>query len=267
LAANTIHALSSRSKGPFVWVNCASIPEALIDAELFGYEGGAFTGAQSRGKVGKFELANGGTLFLDEIGDMPFHLQGSLLRAVQNQEIVRIGGTSPIVTDVRIICATNRPIKALVRSGAFRPDLYYRLSAMTIHVPALRERDDIKPFIEQLLKRIALRENRPLKQLQQSVLSRFLKYSWPGNIRELENALLQFLISGEIALDEDAYGEAGTETHAERGASMTLQEHLEHQRKVQIRRVLSAVNNDKDKAARVLGISRATLYRELQAMH
>jgi len=269
LTANAIHTLSSRSKGPFVWVNCASIPESLIDAELFGYEGGAFTGAHARGKIGKFELASGGTLFLDEIGDMPVHLQGSLLRAVQNQEIVRVGGTSPSTIDTRIICATNRPLKEFVRRGSFRPDLYYRLSAISIRVPSLRERDDLRSFIEQLLKRIALKENRPLRPMPQSLLSQFLAYSWPGNTRQLENLLLQFLISGEVELDTESQPDTDVESalNDSRSATMNLQEHLDRQREVQIKRVLNAVNNNKDEAARRLGISRATLYRELQAMH
>ena len=266
LTANAIHTLSGRSKGPFVWVNCASIPESLIDAELFGYEGGAFTGAQARGKIGKFELANGGTLFLDEIGDMPVHLQGSLLRVVQNQEIVRVGGTSPTAINARIICATNRPLKDFVRRGSFRPDLYYRLNAISIRVPSLRERGDLQSFIEQLLERIALKENRPLRPMPQSLLSQFINYPWPGNTRQLENSLLQFLITGKVELDTDHdsdTGDAMSSSAGQRG-SMNLEEHLDKQRTVQIRRVLSAVNNDKNEAARLLGISRATLYRELQ---
>ena len=269
LAANAIHSLSNRSRKPFVWVNCVSIPESLIDAELFGYEGGAFTGAQPRGKVGKFELANGGTLFLDEIGDMPVHLQGSLLRAVQNQEIVRVGGTSPISIDTRIICATNRPLKEFVNLGEFRLDLYYRLNAFNIRVPALREREDLEYLVGKLLKRIVQKENRPARKMPPAMLSKFLAYSWPGNTRQLENALLRFLISGDAELDAefDADSDIDRKNNAAgRRTSLDLEEHLGRHREAQIRRVLGITNDDKDEAARLLGISRATLYRELRRM-
>ncbi|MCT8962742.1 sigma 54-interacting transcriptional regulator [Pseudomonas veronii] len=265
LAANAIHGLSRRSSRPFVWLNCASIPDSLIDSELFGYEGGAFTGARARGKPGKFELASGGTLFLDEIGDMPINLQASLLRAVQNQEVVRVGGTAPISIDTRIICATNRPLPALVRSGAFRLDLYYRLNVFNIHLPALREREDLDYLISSLLERLAKRQGLPIRKMPSEVLSRLLHYPWPGNTRQLENVLLRFLIAGGIDLDEEFLSLSPVSAGLT-GESLNLEAFLGQQRDLQIRHALSVAQDNKDDAARLLGISRATLYRELRRM-
>lgn len=266
LAANAVHALSPRARRPFVWVNCASIPESLIDAELFGYEGGAFTGARTRGKPGKFELASGGTLFLDEIGDMPLNLQASLLRAVQNQEIVRVGGVSPIPIDTRVICATHRDLQAHVDAGQFRADLYYRLNVLGVRMPALRERDDLEWLAEQLLERIVLREGLPERRVPPSVRARWLAFDWPGNVRQLEAALLRFLVSGDPGLPA-----APATKHPQAGAGQlgspataTLQAHLDYERDACIRKALAETAGDKEEAARRLGISRATLYRELR---
>lgn len=266
LAANAVHALSPRARRPFVWVNCASIPESLIDAELFGYEGGAFTGARTRGKPGKFELASGGTLFLDEIGDMPLSLQASLLRAVQNQEIVRVGGVSPIPIDTRVICATHRELQARVDAGQFRADLFYRLNVLGVRMPALRERDDLEWLTEQLLERVARREGLPGRNLPPSVRAQWLAFDWPGNVRQLEAALLRFLISGDAGLPTGTaakHPRAGTDQHGA-SATTTLQQHLDRERAACIRKTLAETSGDKDEAARRLGISRATLYRELQ---
>jgi len=266
LAANAVHALSLRARRPFVWVNCASIPESLIDAELFGYEGGAFTGARTRGKPGKFELASGGTLFLDEIGDMPLNLQASLLRAVQNQEIVRVGGVSPIPIDTRVVCATHRDLQVRVDAGQFRADLYYRLNVLGVRMPALRERDDLEWLIEQLLDRIARREGLPGRRVPPSVRAQWLAFDWPGNVRQLEAALLRFLISGDAGLP-GGRATKHPKVAADHGASpetTTLQAHLDRERDVCIRRALMEAAGDKDEAARRLGISRATLYRELR---
>lgn len=266
LAANAVHALSPRARRPFVWVNCASIPESLIDAELFGYEGGAFTGARTRGKPGKFELASGGTLFLDEVGDMPLSLQASLLRAVQNQEIVRVGGVSPIPIDTRVICATHRDLQARVAAGQFRADLYYRLNVLGVGMPALRERDDLEWLTEQLLERIARREGLPGRRVPPSVRAQWLSFDWPGNVRQLEAALLRFLISGDAGLPTGTDAKRPRAGSDPRGASATttLQEHLDRERATCIRKTLAETAGDKDEAARRLGISRATLYRELR---
>jgi transcriptional regulator with PAS, ATPase and Fis domain len=269
LAANAIHARSPRSRRPFVWVNCASIPESLIDAELFGYESGAFTGAHARGKPGKFELASGGTLFLDEIGDMPVTLQASLLRAVQHQEIVRVGGTSPVAIDTRVVCATHRDLVDRVRAGAFRADLYHRLNVLRIRLPALRERNDIDYLVDQLLERIATREGLQRRRLSSVVRAQLLAFDWPGNVRQLEAALLRFLVSGDPGLQGEPAVAASVGAGPRRNAAPAanrLQEHLDREREACIRRALSAADGDRDEAARLLGISRATLYRDLRRM-
>jgi transcriptional regulator with PAS, ATPase and Fis domain len=260
LAAQALHGLGPRAQRPFVWVNCASIPENLIDAELFGYEGGAFTGARTRGKPGKFELAHGGTLFLDEIGDMPLHLQASLLRAVQTREIVRVGGTAPQAVDVRILCATHRPLATLVRSGRFRLDLYHRLNVSGIRLPALREREDLDLLSDQLLARIAQREGLAPRALQAAERARLRQHGWPGNVRELENTLLRFALEGEITIEPmDSLPRP-----CDAGEGTRLRQHLDGERLQLLRRTLAAVGGDKEEAARRLGISRATLYRELR---
>jgi transcriptional regulator with PAS, ATPase and Fis domain len=265
LVANAIHALSPRARGPFVWINCASIPESLIDAELFGYEGGAFTGARSRGKPGKFELASGGTLFLDEIGDMPLSLQASLLRAVQNQEIVRVGGMSPIPIDTRIVCATHRDLGERVRQGQFRSDLYYRLNVMGLRVPALREREDLDYLADRLLERIAAREGLPVRRLPHGLRTKLRTFDWPGNVRQLEAALMRFLVTGDPGLEAPAAGRSrSTDGHAAVGP---LRQHLDRERAAHIQRAIEGANGNKDEAARQLGISRATLYRELGRGH
>ncbi len=274
LAAHAVHAHSDRAPRPFVWVNCASLPESLIDAELFGYESGAFTGARTRGKPGKFEIASGGTLFLDEIGDMPLPLQASLLRAIQHQEIVRLGGTTPIPIDTRIVCATHRDLRDMVRRGSFRLDLYYRLSVTGIRMPALRERDDLALLIPQLMQRIAQREGLPRRRMPAPALTRFLACRWPGNMRQLENALLRFLLSGEVDLGDEDLGEGAAIDAAPRrgeaGSSgepaQSLQACLDRERDAQIRKALRACAGNKEEAARRLGISRASLYRELRRM-
>ncbi|MET4576764.1 sigma-54 interaction domain-containing protein [Ottowia thiooxydans] len=266
LAANAIHELSPRAKRPFVWVNCASIPENLIDAELFGYEGGSFTGARSRGKPGKFELASGGTLFLDEIGDMPLHLQASLLRAVQNQEIVRVGGTSPVKVDVRVLCATNLPLEKMVRAGKFRADLYFRLNVLSVHMPSVREREDFDFLVDKLIERLHRRDGIPSRPLTPSMRERFRHFTWPGNVRQLEAALLRYLVSGDLSglADEDNSPKTPDEPSLFSHSNMGLQEHLEQERKAFIARAIQATGGNKERAAEMLGISRATLYREIK---
>lgn len=266
LAANAIHALSPRAKRPFVWVNCASIPENLIDAELFGYEGGSFTGARSRGKPGKFELASGGTLFLDEIGDMPLNLQATLLRAVQNQEIVRVGGTSPVKVDVRVLCATNLPLQTMVRDGKFRADLFFRLNVLSVRMPAVRERDDFDFLVDALVDRLRRRETVPARPLTSPVRERLRRHDWPGNVRQLEAALMRFLVSGEtdiLDIENPAPRSIGT-TQVDRTPDLDLQRHLEQERRAHIARAIEAAGGDKERAAQLLGVSRATLYRKLK---
>ncbi|HBL24280.1 MAG TPA: two-component system response regulator [Deltaproteobacteria bacterium] len=184
---NMIHALSERKSFPLVKVNCAAIPETLLESELFGYEKGAFTGAYQR-KAGKFELADKGTIFLDEIGDIPLLLQSKLLRVIQEREIERLGGTHPIKVDVRIIAATNRNLEEEVRKGAFREDLYYRLNVVNIIVPPLRERkEDVPLLIDFFLKKYNIKHKKNIKGLTREARDVLVRYDYPGNVRELEN--------------------------------------------------------------------------------
>lgn len=202
--ARYLHYLSGR-KGLFVAINCAAIPEELLEAELFGYEKGAFTGA-IKSKPGKFEMAEGGTLFLDEIGDMPLKLQVKLLRALQDKVIERLGSEKPIKVNTRIVAATNQNLETLIKEGRFREDLYYRLNVISLEIPPLRERkEDIPMLAEFLLKKICEREGIPVKRLSEEVLEIFKKYHWPGNIREFENLLerMVLLSDKELLITED----------------------------------------------------------------
>jgi formate hydrogenlyase transcriptional activator len=194
LIARAIHKRSHRSERPFVAVNCAAIPAALIGSELFGHEKGAFTGATHR-RVGRFELADGGTLFLDEIEDLPEETQIALLRVLQDQQFERIGSSQSIGVNVRIITATNRHLRAAVSAGAFRDDLYYRLNVFPIVIPPLRDRkDDIPLLVEYLIERYASKIGKKIKQIQQKTLDLFQAYDWPGNVRELQNVIERAVI-------------------------------------------------------------------------
>ncbi len=196
LIAKAIHFLSDRRDRPFVTINCAAIPETLLEAELFGYEKGAFTGATSSRK-GKFELANGGTVFLDEIGDMPLYLQAKILRVIQEKEIERLGGEKVIKVDVRIIAATNRDLESLVKEGKFREDLYYRLNVIPIHVPPLRERkEDIPLLVEHFLEKFNEKYGKKVR-IAPEAMEPLMEYDWPGNVRELENTVERLVVMNE----------------------------------------------------------------------
>ena len=268
LAAQAIHNASDRARGPFVWINCASIPEQLIDAELFGYEAGAFTGASARGKPGEFELAAGGTMFLDEIGDMPLPLQASLLRVLQNQSIVRVGGTSPIAVDARVIAATNCRINDAVREGRFRADLYFRLAMFPVSVPPLRDREKLNIFIEQLLAKLASQHGLSARNLTTDQRAMLCNYSWPGNVRQLEGVLLRLLMTGKLALPASENDEATTRCfdRAHTPGNLNLSERLAEEKQRLIMNALECCAQDRTQAAALLGISRASLYRELQTM-
>lgn len=195
VVARFIHNMSKRKRGPFVVVNCAAIPESLLESELFGYESGAFTGAKNDGKKGLFELADGGTIFLDEIGELPLSMQAKLLQVIQEKRLMRLGGTRMVTVDVRIIAATNRDLQAMVKEGAFRADLYYRLNVIPIQTPPLRERkDDIIPlayfFLERFNKKYGLN-----RMLSEEVKEAMLSYDWPGNVRELENLIERLVVT------------------------------------------------------------------------
>ena len=190
LMARALHAESRRSDGPFVVVNCSAIPDTLLESELFGYEEGAFTGARKRGKPGRFELANRGTLFLDEIGDMPLHLQGKLLRALEDRVIEPVGGVESRAIDVRIIAATNRDLESMVAMGEFRRDLFYRLNVVPIMMPSLRERtEDIALLANFFLRKHCVTADKHITGFDEEALEHMLSYDWPGNVRELSNSV------------------------------------------------------------------------------
>lgn len=191
LFARAIHTEGRRRDKPFIAINCAAIPEALLESELFGYEGGAFTGASNKGKPGKFELAHGGTIFLDEIGDMPLYLQSKMLRAIENRQIERIGGTKTIDLDIRIIAATNKNLEEMVKLGEFREDLFFRINVIPLYIPPLRKRhEDILVLTEFFIdKHIKILDKNYIKGISSEALEMMKNYDWPGNVRELENAI------------------------------------------------------------------------------
>lgn len=203
IAARTLHAKSSRAKKPFVKVNCAAIPRDLLEAELFGYEKGAFTGAH-RTKQGRFEVANKGTIFLDEIGDMPLELQSKLLQVLEQQEFVRVGGVQNIHVDVRIVCATNRDLEDAIGQREFRDDLFYRLNEITLNLPALRtRREDIPLLANFFVGRYSEMYGKELPELSDVAIKKLVEYSWPGNVRQLENLLKQLVVrKDESVIDE-----------------------------------------------------------------
>jgi nitrogen regulation protein NR(I) len=197
LVASAVHNAGQRAGGPFIKVNTAAIPETLLESELFGHERGAFTGAVQQ-KIGKVEAANGGTLFLDEIGDMPLSLQSKLLRVLQEREIERVGSTKVHKVDIRVVCATNRDLQAMVEQGTFREDLYYRINVLPIHLPPLRRRrDDIPPLIDHFIQKFNVLLKRRITSVRNDALQALLAYSWPGNVRELENVIQRAMLMAE----------------------------------------------------------------------
>lgn len=194
VVAESIVRASDREEKPFIKVNCGAIPENLLESEFFGYEKGAFTGADPKGKAGLFEMANGGTIFLDEIGELPLNLQVKILRVLQQKELVRIGGAETISLDVRVISATNKNVEQMVSEGTFRKDLFYRLNVVSIIIPPLRERtDDILPLLTVFLDRFNSKYKLQ-KKMTPAVLDAFVEYTWPGNVRELENVVESMVV-------------------------------------------------------------------------
>ena len=247
----------SRRRGRFVAVSCAAIPETLLEAELFGYEKGAFTGA-AREKPGKFELANGGTIFLDEIGDMPFSLQVKLLRVLQEKEVERIGAISPRKVDVRIIAATNRNLEEKVRMGEFREDLFYRLNVFHIHIPPLRERPrDILPLAELFLRKYSLELSKKIKDFSPGAKRILVSYRWPGNVRELENVVERACVLCDSEFIERKHIMIGFKEEKE-----LLK--LEDVEREHIKRVMEMVNWNITKGAEILGIHRNTLSKKIK---
>ncbi len=271
LVARAIHRGSLRKEGPFVKVNCGALPHELIESELFGHEKGSFTGAVKR-KLGRFELADGGTIFLDEIGDLPQEAQVKLLRVLQEKEFERIGGESTLKTDVRVISATNRPLKTMVRDGAFREDLFYRLEVIPLTLPPLRARkEDIPDLVEHFLHRKSKELGLPPKYMTERARSAFMNYSWPGNVRELENVIERTLVlaDGEtIDLPDLPFGETeeGKSMDAPPSvslATMSLNAQLDTLEKDLIIQALNQADRVKTRAADMLGIKTSALYYKL----
>jgi transcriptional regulator with PAS, ATPase and Fis domain len=276
LVAKAIHAYSRRKDKRFLAVNCAALPEALLESEMFGHVKGSFTGA-SANKDGLFEAASGGTLFLDEISSMPISIQGKLLRVLQEKEIRRVGGNDDIPVDVRVIAATNTSLESLIQQGKFREDLYYRLSVIPIEIKPLRERqEDILPLVYHIL-RHETPEGKEMPKLLPETKDMMERYTWPGNVRELENAVkhaITFSLEGKISPDvlpprilnqikppikAGGTGDATSDPYRNK----SLKAFLREREREYLEQVLSLSKGDKEQAAKSLKISLATLYRKL----
>lgn len=279
LFARAIHQASDRKQQVFLAMNCAAIPESLMESELFGYEEGTFTGSAKGGRIGRFEQAHKGTLFLDEIGDMPLHLQTKLLRVLQEGKITRLGGRTEIPVDVRIVAATHRHIEQMVEEGSFREDLFYRINVLPLELPSLRERkEDIESITAYFVSRSSKRLGKQVKALSEEVLHRLRAYEWPGNVRELENAAeyMVHMSTGPQIEEVDLPKRLRTiEKEIPRGITPTLNSQgvsgeilcLETLERQAIERAIDRYGKDKTgilSACSALGISRATLYRKLQ---
>jgi PAS domain S-box len=266
LVAQAIHYHGKRSSRPFIKVNCAAIPDTLLESELFGYSDGAFTGARKGGKMGKFELANGGTIFLDEIGDMPMAMQAKLLRVLQEREFERLGSESVVSVDIRVISATNKDLLSLIKQGNFREDLFYRLNIIRLHTEPLRRRKtDIPSLIDYFIKELSKKLNRSIAGISPNALNLLVSYDWPGNIRELVNALesainfshtsilepedLPLLVRENINLNED---------------QGYLQTKLDSEEEKLLISVLEQCGGNRKAAAETLNVSKSTLYRMMK---
>ena len=269
LFAHAVHVESNRALGPFIKVNCAAIPESLFESELFGYKEGAFTGAQKKGKKGKFALADKGTIFLDEISELPLLMQVKLLRVLQEREIEPVGAEQPEPVDVRIVAASNRDLAELVQEGLFRHDLYYRLNVVMLRIPPLRERQqDIVLLTEKILKQLEKETGIPVEGVDRETEALFMAYSWPGNVRELRNVLEQtlYLKSGNVITRQDipramiksAEGSSSPEQ------LRSLKSQLAQVEEALIRRAIQDTKGDKLAAAAQLGVSKSSLYAKIE---
>jgi two-component system nitrogen regulation response regulator GlnG len=290
LVARAIYQHSPRAKAPFLALNCAAIPEQLLESELFGHEKGAFTGADRR-RIGKFEQVSGGTVFLDEIGDMPLATQAKILRLLQDQSFERVGGNETVRTDVRLIAATHRDLKAWSAEGKFRQDLYYRLSVFTIPLPALRERgDDLPMLVQHYLRRFSRELGKQVREITPEALELLCRYPWPGNIRELQGVLKQALLqaTGTVLIpaflpeplrasldpaaghNAEAEGEFSFEAlilrRLEEGSTTLSAEAHQHLDRLLLRLTLHHTRGNQAQAARVLGISRQTLRAKVREL-
>jgi len=271
--ARLIHRLSTRSEGPFISINCGAIPEHLLESELFGYEKGAFTGAWREGKPGLFELANGGIIFLDEIGEMPLNLQVKLLRVLQDMEVYRVGGIRPVKFDVRVIAATNRNLRDMVKEGRFREDLFYRLYVVPIEVPPLRERrEDIFPLTWHFLKQYNQRYKQS-KTFSSELITILETYSWPGNVRELQNIVERLVVTGDSDLlrpehlPHSIYQRNEMEGFSLKNSGTsgvaTLSQAKEQVERAMLVRALKMKRTTRE-MARLLGIDHSTVVRKLR---
>ncbi|MHB8158719.1 MAG: sigma-54 interaction domain-containing protein [Desulfocucumaceae bacterium] len=269
LLAHALHTGSPRRFKQFVKVNCAAVPENLLESELFGYREGAFTGARKGGQTGKFEQADGGTIFLDEIGDMPFSMQSKLLRVLQEKEIERLGESRPKQVDVRVVAASNSPLEELINEGKFRQDLYYRLNVVSLQIPPLRERmEDIVELTMHFIKKYNIEFGLNVKDLEKEVWNLLHNYSWPGNVRELENIIERAfnMVEGEIISIShlpqymQKVGKGPRRTSSDKGLTALL----DQVEKEAIIDTLKSTGGNKMQAARSLGISRAWLYKKMK---
>ena len=261
--AQAIHNTSSRRDGPYVAINCATIPRDLITSELFGYSEGAFTGSRKGGSQGKFELADGGTIFLDEIGETPLEVQAALLRVIEDKSIIKIGGTKVTTVNVRIIAATNKELKEEVRKGKFREDLYYRSNVFTIRLVPLRERiEDIPLLVDSFMKSISRSMGKEIVSIDPMVLEYFINYRWPGNVRELQNVLERMInIAHTSKLTVDLLPSEIIDSLSPENAEEDI-ESVDRMERELILRLLRS-NLTRKNIAKKLGISRSTLYRKL----
>jgi DNA-binding NtrC family response regulator len=286
LVARAIYQHGPRAKGPFLALNCAAIPENLLESEVFGHEKGAFTGADRR-RIGKFEQCNGGTIILDEIGDMPLALQAKILRLLQEQAFERVGGNETVRTDVRLIAATHRDLEALSTEGKFRPDLYYRLGVFTIHLPPLRERgDDLPMLVHHYVRRFNRELGREVREIAAEAMERLSSHPWPGNIRELQSVLKQALLrstgpvlipaflpspmgaprTATLSADESAPLESFIRQRLQAGSNDLYEATLRRVEQFLLPLVLQSTGGNKVQAARILGINRLTLRTKLREM-
>jgi transcriptional regulator with PAS, ATPase and Fis domain len=279
--AKAIHEASEEPNAPFISINCGAIPASLFESELFGYERGAFSGADNKGKKGKIELAKGGTLFLDEVGEMPLNMQVKLLRVLQERKYYRVGGEKEININFRVIAATNRDLKELMKEGKFREDLYYRLNVVSLHIPPLRERkEDIIEITHYFLNDFSLNYNRPIHELSPEVIHELLRYDWPGNIRELRNVVERLVVfatdgvvkrgylpfnSNSISFENSKNIEPNVHIESD-FTILSLQEEMDQHEKKVIERALHLSDGNKLICARQLGITRATLYNRLKRL-
>ena len=273
VVAHSIHNTSRRCKNPLIAVNCAAIPESLVESEFFGYEEGSFTGAQKGGKTGLFELANHGTLFLDEVDQLPYHIQPKLLRVLQEKEVTRIGGT-PTPVDVRVIAATNKDLWQMVLDDKFREDLYYRLNVMEIHIPPLAERkEDIPLLVEHQFQKINQETATNVKNISNEVMELFLRYDWPGNVRELNNLLERSVIlCQEETLKPEHLGSFVSKVLDSQVELLLNEEAPLEQIRMRaeanaIRKALELTGGNRSKTAEMLKISRTSLYDKLRKHH